>query len=224
MTVEDSLAELQIDNLAKTYDPESRNAVDALVDVSLHAADGERLAITGPSGGGKTTLLMLIAGLIKPSNGTITLGGRELSAVRPDKRNLAMVFQHDALYPHLSARKHLELSLRSSSVPKKQMSERIDAIAAQLGISECLNRKPNALSGGQRRRVALARAIVRPADLVLLDEPLAGVDDDMGDRVRRAMLEHWEQRPTTVLIVTHDPASADELGHRILTLRDGKLS
>lgn len=166
---------------------------------------------------------MLIAGLIHPSSGTITLAGRDLAAVRPDKRNLSVVFQHDALYPHLSARKHLDLSLRSAGIARKERSEHIERIADRLGISDCLNQRPAELSGGQRRRVALARAIVRPADLVLLDEPLSGVDGEMRQRVRQALLEHWETRPSTTLIVTHEQATADELGHRTLSMRAGKL-
>lgn len=214
---------LQIDNLAKTYNPGTPNAVTALAGVSLDVADTERVVITGPSGGGKTTLLMLIAGLLSPTGGSITLGGREISGVRPDKRNLAVVFQHDALYPHLSARKHLELSLRGAGIGRGEMRGRIASISDRLGIADCLGRKPGALSGGQRRRVALARAMVRPADLVLLDEPLSGVDDEMGGQVRRAVLEHWDQHPATVLIVTHDGRTANELGHRMLSMRGGKL-
>jgi len=217
------LALLRIDNLSKTYHPGSADAVYPVAGVSLSADDGERVAITGPSGGGKTTLLMLIAGLLKPSGGSISLAGRDLDGVRPDKRNLAVVFQHDALYPHLSARKHLELSLRGAGVTRKQIPGRIAPIADRLGIAECLGRRPNALSGGQRRRVALARAMVRPADLVLLDEPLSGVDDEMSDQIRGALLDHWAQAPATVLIVTHDERTAEQLGQRTLIMRGGKL-
>ncbi|MCA9302893.1 MAG: ABC transporter ATP-binding protein [Phycisphaerales bacterium] len=212
-----------IDNLAKTYAPGTPNAVDAVAGVSMRMEDGERVAIVGPSGGGKTTLLMLIAGLLSPTEGTITLGGRDLSGVRPDKRNLAVVFQHDALYPHLSARKHLELSLRSSGVPRRSMPARISTVADRLGIVDCLGRSPGALSGGQRRRVALARAMVRPADLVLLDEPLSGVDDAMSEQIRGGLLEHWAQTPATVLIVTHNERTADQLAGRTLTMQGGKL-
>lgn len=217
------MTELLIDNLAKTYEPGTARAVHAVVDASLQVPPGERVVITGPSGGGKTTLLMLISGLLKPTGGTIRIAGRDLAGVRPDKRNLAVVFQHDALYPHLSARKHLELSLRGAGVGRREMPGRIALIAERLGITECLARRPSALSGGQRRRVALARAMVRPADLVLLDEPLVGVDDEMSGQIRQALLEHWAQHPTTVLITTHDPVTAADLGHRSLSMLGGKL-
>ncbi len=217
------MALLEINNLSKTYAPKGQSPVHAVIDVSLEVQDGQCIAITGSSGGGKTTLMMMLAGLVEPTSGSMTLGGRTMDSIRPDARNIAMVFQHDALYPHLSARKHLVLSLRAQGVERSAVGARIDQVAEELGIVGCLGRKPGALSGGQRRRVALARAMVRKADLVLLDEPLAGVDPDMRGQIREVLKARWARTGATVVLVTHDRETAADLGDRTVSMLNGRI-
>ena len=217
------MAGLTLDNLSKTYAAKGQPEVHAVRGVSLEIESGQCLAITGASGGGKTTLLMMLAGLVEPTGGSIILCGRSIDRLRPDARNIAMVFQHDALYPHLSARKHLALSLKAERVERSARNGRIEEIAGQLGISDCLGRKPSALSGGQRRRLALGRAMVRKADLMLLDEPLVGVDPEMGSQIRDVLRSHHERSGVTTLLVTHDHDFAAELGDRVVSMSCGSI-
>ncbi|MBL4590390.1 MAG: ATP-binding cassette domain-containing protein [Phycisphaerales bacterium] len=212
------MAALKINNLAKTYPQRGCADVHALRPMSLELEDGQVLAVTGESGCGKTTLLMVLGGLVVPTTGTITLGGRVLDGVRPDQRDIAMVFQHDALYPHLSARKHLELSLRGGGVMRSEVGGRIGSVAEALGIEGCLGRKPGALSGGQRRRVALARAMVRTPGLLLLDEPFAGVDPDRRSSICKVLKDLWKKQRTTVLLMTHSASAAADLGDSVVSM------
>ncbi len=211
-----NLAHLQINNLSKTYAHGSRGRVLALPPVSFELSCGQVLAVIGDSGCGKTTLLMMIAGLITPTSGTISLGERSMLGVRPDKRGIAMVFQHDALYPHLSARKHLERAVRAQGGTRVEARAQTFKIASAMGIDGCLGRKPAALSGGQRRRVALARAMVRRPALLLLDEPFSGLDADRIDSICGLLRGRWNDTPTTVLIATHRQQAAAALADSVV--------
>jgi len=198
-------------------------AIAALRDVDLAVGDGELLAVLGPSGCGKSTLLRCTAGLEELSEGEIHLAGRRIDRLPPHARDVAMVFQSYALYPHLSVRENVEFPLRMRREPAASRRTRAEEIAALLEIGELLDRRPAALSGGQRQRVALARALVRRPALFLLDEPLSNLDAKLRTHVRRSLRELHRRVGVTTLYVTHDQTEAMTLGDRIALLEGGRL-
>jgi multiple sugar transport system ATP-binding protein len=195
-------------------------AVDRL---DLHIEDREFLVLLGPSGCGKSTALRMVAGLDEPSEGHILIGDRRVDGVDPKDRDLAMVFQSYALYPHKRVRENIEFPLRSRNVPADERKQLVDDAAAQLGLAGLLDRKPRELSGGQRQRVALARAIVRRPAVFLMDEPLSNLDAKMRTATRAELVELHQRLGTTFVYVTHDQVEAMTMGTRVAVLDAGRL-
>jgi len=195
----------------------------ALDGMTLEASDGELLVIVGPSGSGKSTLLRLVAGLEAVSEGRILLDGRDVTGLPPQDRDLAMVFQSYALYPHKTVRQNLAFGLRMRGADRDRIRERVMEVARTLEIEELLDRKPGALSGGQKQRVALGRAIAREPRAFLLDEPLSNLDPGLRVRTRTELARLQKRLRATALYVTHDQEEAMTLGHRVAVLRQGKL-
>ena len=197
--------------------------VVAVDDLDLVVDDEEFLVLLGPSGCGKSTALRMLAGLEEPTSGTIRIGDRRVDGVDPKDRDLAMVFQSYALYPHKSVRDNIEFPLKSRKVPASERQQLVDDVAAQLGLSALLGRKPRELSGGQRQRVALARAIVRRPSVFLMDEPLSNLDAKMRTATRAELVELHERLGTTFVYVTHDQVEAMTMGDRVAVMSDGRL-
>jgi multiple sugar transport system ATP-binding protein len=195
----------------------------ALRGVDLRVADGEFMVLVGPSGCGKSTLLRLIAGLDTPTAGRVLLDDLDVTGVAPQARDLAMVFQSYALYPHMTVRENLAYGLRVRGTRPGTIAERIDAVARALGIDALLDRRPVQLSGGQRQRVALGRALVREPKAFLFDEPLSNLDPALRTQARAELLRLHRQLGATVVYVTHDQEEALTLGHRVAVLREGRL-
>jgi ABC-type sugar transport system ATPase subunit len=195
----------------------------ALDDFSLQVADGEMVAVVGPSGCGKSTLLRITAGLERPSAGAIRVGGRRIDEQPAHARDVAMVFQSYALYPHMTVRDNIEFPLRMRSVPRQERRAQAEQIADALELGAALERKPAELSGGQRQRVALARALVRHPALFLLDEPLSNLDAQLRIGVRQYIRTLQRRLHVTTLYVTHDQTEAMTLGDRVAVLRGGRL-
>jgi multiple sugar transport system ATP-binding protein len=209
---------LRLAGLAKRY-----GDVAALEPLDLAVADGELLVVLGPSGCGKTTLLRLIAGLEEPTAGTVEIGGRLVTEWRPGSRNVAMVFQSYALFPHLTVAENIAFGLVVRDVRRAAASERVAVAARLVGCEELLARRPYELSGGERQRVALARALVREPDVFLFDEPLSNLDASMRVAMRTELHEIHRRVGGTTLHVTHDQVEAMVLGDRIAVLRAGRL-
>jgi len=195
----------------------------AVADLDLEILDKEFLVLLGPSGCGKSTALRMIAGLEDPTEGTIEIGDRVVNDLEPKDRDIAMVFQSYALYPHLTVRGNIEFPLKSRRVPKEQREELVVEAARALGLEELLDRKPAQLSGGQRQRVALARAIVRRPQVFLMDEPLSNLDAKLRVQTRAELIELQRRLATTVVYVTHDQVEAMTMGDRIAIIADGRL-
>jgi multiple sugar transport system ATP-binding protein len=195
-------------------------AVDGL---DLDVGHGELLVVVGPSGCGKTTALRMVAGLERPSEGRILIGGVDVTDVRGRDRDLAMVFQSYALYPHLSVADNIAFGLRQRKLDKADIATRLHEASRMLELDAVLDRKPAQLSGGQRQRVALARAVVRQTDVLLMDEPLSNLDAQLRHRARVELAELHGRLGTTILYVTHDQVEAMTMGHRIAVMRDGVL-
>ncbi|RMF83607.1 MAG: ABC transporter ATP-binding protein, partial [Nitrospirae bacterium] len=191
--------------------------------ISLAAAPGEVVAVVGPSGSGKSTLLRLVAGLERPTEGRVRIGGRDVTDLPPGERDVAMVFQGYALYPHLTVAGNLAFPLRMRRVPRRERRRRVAAVAAMLGITELLPRRPATLSGGQRQRVAIGRAVVREPACFLLDEPLSNLDARLRERIRGELARLLARLATTTLYVTHDQVEAVALGHRVAVVCAGRL-
>ncbi len=197
--------------------------VVAVDDLTLEIADEEFLVLLGPSGCGKSTALRMIAGLEVPSRGTISIGGRVVNDVEPKDRDIAMVFQSYALYPHMTVRGNIEFPLKSRHVEKQDRDQLVADAAATLGLGELLDRKPGQLSGGQRQRVALARAIVRSPLAFLMDEPLSNLDAKLRVQTRAELIELQRRLAATIVYVTHDQVEAMTMGDRIAILNEGRL-
>jgi multiple sugar transport system ATP-binding protein len=197
--------------------------VVAVDDLDLEIADREFLVLLGPSGCGKSTALRMIAGLEDPTEGLITIGERIVNDVEPKERDVAMVFQSYALYPHMTVRRNIEFPLRTRHMEGAERAARVAAAAGTLGLAELLDRKPAQLSGGQRQRVALARAIVRRPEAFLMDEPLSNLDAKLRVQTRAELVELQRRLETTVVYVTHDQVEAMTMGHRIAILESGVL-
>jgi ABC-type sugar transport system ATPase subunit len=213
------MADVALERVTKHYG----GPAPALADVDLAVADGELLVVVGPSGCGKSTLLRLVAGLEQATSGTLRIGGRPVNDTSPQERNVAMVFQDYALYPHLSARRNLEFPLRMRRMPRDQRRMQVERIAELLGLGALLERLPRELSGGQRQRVAMGRALVREPAVFLLDEPLSNLDPQLRLTVRAELKALQRQTRTTMLYVTHDQVEAMTLADRVAVLDVGRL-
>ncbi|KAA0892897.1 ABC transporter ATP-binding protein [Pusillimonas sp. ANT_WB101] len=214
------MASLSIEHLSTTYD---RGRVKAVDDVSLDMPDGEFLVLLGASGSGKTTLMRTIAGLERPSSGTIHIDGKLANEQPPRQRNIAMVFQSYALYPHKTVAKNISFPLETVHLSATQIQEKVMWAAQLFGIERLLKRKPRELSGGERQRVALARALVRTPSLFLMDEPLSNLDAKLRHSARREFKRLHDQTGVTTLYVTHDQVEAMGLGHRVAVMNHGKI-
>ncbi|MFO7627305.1 MAG: ABC transporter ATP-binding protein [Candidatus Fermentibacteraceae bacterium] len=208
---------MAFERVCKSFD----DGPPALSDVSLEVGDGEFLVLVGPSGCGKSTLLRILAGLTEPTSGTVRIGGRDVTGEPPGGRNIAMVFQNYALYPHMSVFDNLSFGLRMRKTPSTEISGLVRNAADVLGISELLGRKPRELSGGQKQRVALGRAIVRQPQVFLFDEPLSNLDSGLRVSMRNELAALHRRLSTTVIYVTHDQSEAMTLGDRIAVLDHG---
>ncbi|MDX2008398.1 MAG: sn-glycerol-3-phosphate ABC transporter ATP-binding protein UgpC [Meiothermus sp.] len=197
--------------------------VEAVKDFSLTIKDREFIVLVGPSGCGKTTVLRMIAGLESPSEGQIYIGDRLVNDVPPKDRDVAMVFQNYALYPHMSVYKNMAFGLELRHTPKNQTRERVEEAAGVLQIDHLLERKPRELSGGQRQRVALGRAIVRKPKVFLMDEPLSNLDAKLRVEMRASLAELHQSLGVTTVYVTHDQIEAMTMGHRIVVMRNGAM-
>ena len=213
------MAQIVLDEVDKLY-PGGVKGIDGL---NLDIADGEFMVLVGPSGCGKSTALRSIAGLEEISSGEISIGGRVVNDLPPKDRDIAMVFQNYALYPHMTVEQNLAFGLQQRKTPKDEIRRRVVAVAKMLGLDEFLKRKPSALSGGQRQRVAMGRAIVREPQAFLMDEPLSNLDAKLRVSMRASLSQLHERLGVTTVYVTHDQVEAMTLGKRVCVLRDGKL-
>ena len=213
------MADLGFRDLTKAF-PGGTMAVDSL---DLEIADGEFMVFVGPSGSGKTTVLRLTAGLEEVTRGDISIGGEVVNQLHPMDRDIAMVFQNYALYPHMTVSENMGFGLKLRHTPKKEIKERVGKAAHTLGISELLKRKPGQLSGGQRQRVAMGRAIVREPAVFLMDEPLSNLDAKLRVQMRAEIQSIQHRLGTTTIYVTHDQTEAMTMGDRVAVMRQGKL-
>ncbi len=212
------MAQVSLDNLVKAY-----ANVQVMHGVSFDVADGEFVALVGPSGCGKSTLLRMIAGLEEISGGTISISGRVVNDVEPKERDLAMVFQNYALYPHMTVRDNMGFSLKLRNAPKAEIETRVREAAGILGLVDYLDRMPKQLSGGQRQRVAMGRAIVRQPAVFLFDEPLSNLDASLRVQMRAEIRALHDRLGSTSIFVTHDQVEAMTMADRIVVLRSGRL-
>jgi multiple sugar transport system ATP-binding protein len=212
------MARVVLDHVTKRF-----GDVTAVDDLCLEVEDREFLVLLGPSGCGKSTALRMIAGLEDLTEGRIAIGDRVVNDVEPKDRDIAMVFQSYALYPHMSVARNIEFPLRSRKVPEAERGPLVEEAARALGLTELLDRKPAQLSGGQRQRVALARAIVRRPSAFLMDEPLSNLDAKLRVQTRAELIELQRRLDATVIYVTHDQVEAMTMGHRIAIMNDGVL-
>jgi multiple sugar transport system ATP-binding protein len=216
---EGAVAEVTFDQVSKIY-PDGTRAVNRM---SLGIEEGEFMVLVGPSGCGKTTALRMVAGLEEISEGVLRIGDRVVNHVAPKDRDIAMVFQSYALYPHLTVYDNIAFSLRMRGVPKAEIDERVQAAAQTLGLDPFLKRKPRALSGGQRQRVAMGRAIVREPAAFLMDEPLSNLDAKLRVQVRAEIAKLQSDLGVTTIYVTHDQIEAMTMGDRVAVMRKGEL-
>jgi multiple sugar transport system ATP-binding protein len=214
-----SMARILLENVTKVFE----GKVKAVRNFNLDVADGEFMVIVGPSGCGKTTTLRMIAGLEEATSGNIYIDDDLVNDVPPRDRDVAMVFQNYALYPHMTAWQNMAFALKMRNVPRAQINKRVEEAASLLGIKHLLHRKPGALSGGQRQRVALGRAIVRSPRLFLFDEPLSNLDAGLRLTTRAELKSLHQRLRTTTIYVTHDQAEAMSLGDRVCVVRDGEI-
>ena len=201
----------------------TEEGVLAVEDFNLEIADGEFIVLVGPSGCGKSTMLRMVAGLEEITRGEIYIDGKLVNDVMPRDRDIAMVFQNYALYPHKTVRGNMEYPLKLRKVPKDEMNRRVEEAAQILGITALLDRKPKALSGGQRQRVAIGRAIVREPKVLLMDEPLSNLDAKLRNQMRSEIIKLRQRIDTTFIYVTHDQTEAMTLGDRIVVMKDGMV-
>jgi multiple sugar transport system ATP-binding protein len=213
------MGQIQLDHVLKEF----TGGVRAVDNVDLTIENGEFMVLVGPSGCGKTTLLRSIGGLETISSGRILIDGRDVTKASPGERDLAMVFQNYALYPHMTVRQNLGYSLRVKRTPKKEIARRVGEVAHMLGLQDLLDRRPGQLSGGQMQRVAMGRAIVRQPAAFLMDEPLSNLDAKLRVGMRTSLQELHERLATTTVYVTHDQIEAMTLGQRVAVMLDGKI-
>ena len=213
------MAQITLDHIDKVYS----GGVKAIDQMSLEVKDGEFMVLVGPSGCGKSTALRSIAGLEEISSGTISIGDRVVNDLPPKDRDIAMVFQNYALYPHMTVEQNLAFGLQLRKTPKDEIKRRVNEAAKMLGLDQYLKRKPAALSGGQRQRVAMGRAIVREPQAFLMDEPLSNLDAKLRVSMRASLNQLHERLGVTTIYVTHDQVEAMTLGHRVCVMRDGRI-
>jgi multiple sugar transport system ATP-binding protein len=214
---------VRLESLTKVFTPSGRGGVRAVDGLNLEIEDGELVALVGPSACGKTTTLRLIAGLEDATSGTVSIAGLVVNRVPPKERDVAMVFQSPALYPHMTVRENIEFGLKVRKVPRAEAEARVRAVTGMLGLGDCLARRPGELSGGQRQRVSLGRALARRPKLLLLDEPFAQLDAPLRRELRRELLRVHAELGLTTLLVTHDQAEALVLGQRVAVMNRGAL-
>ena len=212
------MATLTLRNLVKAY-----GKTEVLHSINLDIANGEFVVFVGPSGCGKSTTLRMIAGLEEVTSGEILIGDRVVNHLEPKARNIAMVFQNYAIYPHLSVRKNIGFGLRTSKMAKADKEKRIEEVAAILSMTEYLDRKPAQLSGGQRQRVAIGRAMVRDPSVFLFDEPLSNLDAQLRTQMRLEIKKLHQRVGTTIVFVTHDQVEAMTMADRIVIMKDGHI-
>ncbi|WP_226780426.1 ABC transporter ATP-binding protein [Oceaniglobus trochenteri] len=212
------MATLALRDLVKTYDK-----TEVLHGINLDVADGEFVVFVGPSGCGKSTTLRMIAGLEEVTGGSIEIGGRQVNNLEPKDRDIAMVFQNYAIYPHMSVRKNIGFGLRTAKMSKPDKEARIDEVAAILDMTDLLDRKPNQLSGGQRQRVAIGRAMVRDPAVFLFDEPLSNLDAQLRTQMRLEIKKLHQRVGNTIVFVTHDQVEAMTMADRIVIMKDGHI-
>lgn len=217
------MARIVLEYVTKIFPGPDGQGIRAVDGISLAVEDGELLTLVGPSGCGKTTTLRLVAGLESPDEGEIWLDGSVANYVAPKDRDLAMVFQHHALYPHLTAFENVAFGLKLRGVPQAEIMSRVRELAGMLSLNDCLNRRPGELSGGQRQRVALGRALARRPRALLLDEPLANLDAPLRRELRRELLRLHRELKLTILLVTHDQCEALALGQRVAVMHNGRI-
>ena len=213
------MSAILIENLSKVFP----NGTKALSEINLQINEGEFLVLVGPSGCGKTTLLRIIAGLDEPSNGSIKIDEKEVTKLAPKDRDLGMVFQNYALFPHLNIFKNLTFGLKAKSTDPNIIQEKVEAVSKKLGLLNLLERKPNQLSGGQKQRVALGRLLIRNPSIHLFDEPLSNLDANLRTDMRKELAELHKEYNRTSLFVTHDQIEAMTLGQRICVMNHGKI-
>ncbi len=212
------MASVRFEHINKSF-----GNVEVVHDLSLSVKDHEFVVLVGPSGSGKSTILRLVAGLDAPSGGQLYIGDRLVNGVEPKDRDIAMVFQNYALYPHMNVSENMAFSLQMHHVPKKAREEKVQQAARMLGLQEYLQRKPKELSGGQRQRVALGRAIVREPEVFLMDEPLSNLDAQLRVATRAEIIDLHQRIPTTTIYVTHDQVEAMTMGNRVAVLSGGLI-
>src|SRR5574344_2045599 len=220
MATEHEPAGVSFRHVEKVYAAGQPPAVD---DFTLDVRPGEFLVLVGPSGCGKSTTLRMVAGLELPTGGTISIGGRDVTNLPPRDRDIAMVFQNYALYPHMTVRENMAFALKLRHVPKDEIARRVDAAAETLGLAPYLDRLPKALSGGQRQRVAVGRAIVREPAVFLFDEPLSNLDAKMRVEMRAEIVRLHHKRGARMIYVTHDQTEAMTMGERIVVMNNGRI-
>jgi multiple sugar transport system ATP-binding protein len=212
------MAVVELASVVKTF-----GSFRAVEDFNLKTEDGELVVLVGPSGCGKTTSMRMIAGLEVPTSGAIRIDGEDVTDLRPTERDVAMVFQNYALYPHLTVYENMAFCLRVRRVPKERMDQQVKRVATSLGIADLLHRKPSELSGGQRQRVALGRAVVREPRVFLMDEPLSNLDAKLRIEMRAEIVKLCRRLNVTTFYVTHDQLEAMTMGHRIVVMQGGKV-
>ena len=212
------MAEVAVQQVVKRF-----GTVEVLHGIDATVENGEFVVLVGPSGCGKSTLLRMIAGLEDISSGTISIGGRVVNQMRPKERDIAMVFQSYALYPHMTVRKNMGFSLKLAGVPKDEIERAVNRAAGILGLDALLDRKPRQLSGGQRQRVAMGRAIVRNPQVFLFDEPLSNLDAQLRVQMRGEIRELHQRLKATTVYVTHDQIEAMTMADKIVVMRDGRV-
>lgn len=217
------MGSVHFQNVIKVFNVGTADEVIAVNNCNLTINDGEFLVFVGPSGCGKSTSLRLIAGLERPTSGRIFIGDRDITMLHPRARNIAMVFQDYALYPHMTVKQNLSFGLQNLQYPKAEIQKRVTDAARILGIEDLLDRLPKKLSGGQRQRVALGRAIVRHPEVFLLDEPLSNLDAKLRVQMRVELAKLQRMLGTTTVYVTHDQEEAMTLGHRIVVMNNGVI-
>jgi multiple sugar transport system ATP-binding protein len=213
------MANIELENVSKVFS----GGIVAVDDVTLEIGDGEFVVLVGPSGCGKSTLLRMIAGLEEVSAGRISIGGQDVTDLAPRSRDIAMVFQSYALYPHMTVRQNIGYGLKVRRAPKEEAKQRVEEVAELLGLEELLDRRPAHLSGGQRQRVAMGRAIVREPKAFLMDEPLSNLDAKLRVGMRASLAQLHRRLGTTTVYVTHDQTEAMTLGQRVAVIRDGRI-
>lgn len=215
------MAPVDLNNVSKIF-PNRHGPIRAVDELSFDASDGELVVLVGPSGSGKTTVLRLVAGLERPSTGTIRIANQVVNRMAPNKRDVAMVFQSGALYPHMSVFNNLAFPLKMHRAPKEEIRRRVGDAAERLGLTHMLHRRPDELSGGERQRVALGRAMVRRPSVFLLDEPLSHLDAPLRESMRRFIRTLQRELAATMIYVTHDQREAMSLGDSLVVMNAGR--